>query len=85
MQPELQPKKVRLNVQISPELKSKLSAFSAFQGKRVSALVRESIEEKLEKIEKKIFEEKMKCAYQALSEENLKISEDFEYADSENL
>ena len=85
MQSELRSKKVRLNVQISPELKSKLSAFSAFQGKRVSALVRESIEEKLEKIEKKIFEEKMKCAYQALAQENLKISEDFKYVDSENL
>jgi predicted DNA-binding protein len=85
MQPELQPKKVRLNVQVSPELKSKLIELSAFQGKRVSALVRESIEEKLEKIEKKIFEEKMKCAYQALARENLKISEDFKYADSENF
>ena len=85
MQPELQPKKVRLNVQVSPELKIKLTELSVFQGKRISALVRESIEEKLEKIEKKIFEEKMKCAYQALAQENLKISEDFKYVDSENL
>jgi len=58
MQLELQPKKVRLNVQISSELKNKLTELSAFQGKRVSALVRESIEEKLEDIEKKIFAEK---------------------------
>jgi len=85
MQLELQPKKVRLNVQISSELKIKLTELSAFQGKRVSALVRESIEEKLEDIEKEIFEEKMKCAYQALAQENLKISEDFKYVDSENL
>ena len=85
MQLELQPKKVRLNVQISSELKIKLTELSAFQGKRVSALVRESIEEKLEDIEKKIFEEKMKCAYQALAQENLKISEEFKYVDSENL
>lgn len=85
MQIELQPKKVRLNVQISSELKIKLTELSAFQGKRVSALVRESIEEKLEDIEKKIFEEKMKCAYQALAQENLRISEDFKYVDSENL
>ena len=85
MQLELQPKKVRLNVQISSELKIKLTELSAFQGKRVSALVRESIEEKLEDIEKKIFEEKMKCAYQELAQENLKISEDFKYVDSENL
>jgi len=85
MQLQLQQRKVRLNVQISSGLKNKLTELSAFQGKRVSTLVRESIEEKLQDIEKKIFEEKMKCAYQALSEENLKISEDFEYADSENL
>ncbi|MBW2237833.1 MAG: hypothetical protein JRD87_05745 [Deltaproteobacteria bacterium] len=85
MQPELQPKKARLNVQISYELKVKLSQLSAFQGKKVSALVRESIEEKLKQIEKKIFEEKMKSAYQALAQENLKISEDFKYVDSENL
>jgi predicted DNA-binding protein len=85
MQLQLQPKKVRLNVQISSELKNKLIELSAFQGKRVSALVRESIEEKLEDIEKKIFEEKMKCAYQVLAQENLTISEDFKYVDSENL
>ncbi len=85
MQPNLQPQKVRLTVQISPELKSKLSQLSAFQGKKVSAFVRESIEEKIEQIDKKIFEEKMMCAYQELALENLKISEDFKYADSENL
>ena len=85
MQPKLQPEKVRLNVQISSELKVKLSQLSAFQGKKVSALVRESIEEKLDKIEKKILEEKMKRAYQSLAQENLKISEDFKYVDSENL
>ena len=85
MQPELHPNKVRLNVQISSELKIKLTELSAFQGKRVSALIRESIEEKLEDIEKKIFEEKMKCAYQALAQENMEISEDFKYVDSENL
>jgi predicted DNA-binding protein len=85
MQSRLQPKKVRLNVQISSELKGKLSQLSAVQGKKVSTLVRESIEEKLNEIEKRIFEEKMKCAYQALAQENLKISEDFKYVDSENL
>ena len=85
MQPNLQPKKARLNIQISLELKSKLSKLSAFQGKKVSTLVRESIEEKLEQIDKKIFEEKMKQAYQDLAQENLIISEDFKYVDTENL
>ena len=85
MQPKLQSKEVRLNVQISSELKARLSHLSGFQGKKISALVRESIEEKLDKIEKKMFEEEMKSAYLALAQENLKISEDFEYVDSENL
>ena len=85
MQGNLQPQKVRLNVQISSELKIKLSQLSAFQGKKVSTLVRESIEEKIAQIEKKIFEEKMKRAYQELTQENLNISEDFKYADAENL
>ena len=85
MQPKLQSNKVRLSIQIPSELKSKLSQLSVFQGKKVSVLVRESIEEKLEEIEKIILEEKMKQAYQALAQENLKISEDFKYVDSENL
>jgi predicted DNA-binding protein len=85
MQPNLQAKKARLNIQISSKLKSRLSKLSTFQGKKVSALVRESIEEKLEQIDKKIFEEKMKQAYQGLSQENLKISDDFKYVDTENL
>ena len=85
MQPKLQPNKVRLSIQIPSELKSKLSQLSVFQGKKVSVLVRESIEEKLEEIEKVILENKMKQAYQALAQENLKISEDFKYVDSENL
>ena len=85
MQPYLKQKKARLNIQISSELKNKLFQISAFQGKKVSALVRESIEEKIRKIEEKIFEEKMRSAYQELAQENLKISEDFKYADTENL
>jgi predicted DNA-binding protein len=85
MQPNLQPKKARINVQISSELKSKLSQISDYQGKKISTLVRESIEEKVNQIEKKIFKEKMKNAYQDLSDENLKISEDFKYSDADNL
>ncbi len=85
MQSNSPSKKVRLNVQISSELKNKLFQLSASQGKKVSTLVRESIEEKLKQIDKKIFEEKMKAAYKELAQENLKISEDFRYVDAENL
>jgi predicted DNA-binding protein len=85
MRQELQPKKARLNIQISSELKSKLFQVSALQGKKVSVLVRESIEEKIKQTEKKMFEEEMKHAYLDLAQENLKISKDFEHIDAENL
>lgn len=85
MRTNLQAKKSRLSIQISSEIKNKLSRASALEGKKLSTLVRESIEEKLEQIEKKRFEEEMKSAYQELAQENLEISEDFKYVDAENL
>ena len=85
MEPELQHRTARLNVQISVELKEKLSYLSSFQGKKISTLVRESIEEKLKQIDDQIFEENMKRAYQGLAQENMAISDDFKYVDSENL
>ena len=78
-------KKVRLNVQIPFELKNKLNWASVIEGKKMSVLVRECIEQKLRRIEKKVFEEKMKNAYLDLAQENLEISKDFQYSDSENL
>jgi predicted DNA-binding protein len=85
MRQDLQPKKARLNIQISSKLKSRLFQVSALQGKKVSVLVRESIEEKIKQTEKKMFEEEMKHAYLDLAQENLKISKDFEHIDAENL
>ena len=76
---------VRLNIQISPELKRKLAEVSTLEGKKISVLVRESIEENLKQIEKKIIEEKMKQAYLDLAQENLDVSEDFKYVDAESL
>ncbi len=46
-------KKVRLNVQIPFELKDKLTWASVIEGKKMSVLVRESIEQELRRIEKK--------------------------------
>ncbi|MEW5949659.1 MAG: hypothetical protein AB1711_09665 [Thermodesulfobacteriota bacterium] len=85
MRTNLQAKKSRLSIQISSEIKNKLSRASALQGKKLSVLIRESIEEKLEQIEKERFEEEMKSAYQELAQENLEILEDFKYVDAENL
>ena len=59
MQSSLQSKKARINIQLPAELKEKLSKLSAFEGKNVSTLVRESIEQKLAQIDKQIFEEKL--------------------------
>lgn len=85
METGLRPKTAKLNVQISVELKERLSYLSSFQGKKVSTLVRESIEEKLRQIDDQIFEEKMRRAYQGLAQENMAISDDFKYVDAENL
>lgn len=85
MQQDLPSEKVRLNIQISSELKSKLFRVSALQGKKVSVLVRESIEEKIKQTEKRMFEQEMKHAYLDLAQENLEISKDFEHIDAENL
>lgn len=77
--------KVRINIQLPAEIKDKLFEVSSRQGKKVSAFVRESIEEKLVRIDGQLFEEQMKAAYQNLAEENLRISEDFKFSDAENL
>jgi predicted DNA-binding protein len=80
-----QREKVRINIQLPTEIKDKLFEASSRQGKKVSAFVRESIEEKLIQIDRQVFEERMKAAYQDLAEENLHISEDFKFSDAENL
>lgn len=85
MPPMVHQEKVRINIQLSAEIKERLIQTSARQGKNISVLVRESIEEKLRQIDKRVFEENMKAAYQDLSEENLCICEDFKFSDSENL
>ena len=76
---------MKLNIQIPVELKEKLIIVSALEGKKISVLVRESIDEKLEKINRRIFEQEMKSAYLDMAQENLQISDDFKYSDSENL
>jgi len=85
MRQDLPSDKARLNIQVSSELKSKLFQVSALQGKKVSVLVRESIEAKIKQIEKKMFVQEMKRAYQDMAQENLEISKDFEHIDAENL
>ncbi|MEW6614033.1 MAG: hypothetical protein AB1401_00960 [Thermodesulfobacteriota bacterium] len=81
----VQRKHVRINIQVPGETRDKLAEVASLQGKKISALVRESIDEKISRIERELFEEKMKTAYEGLSEENACISEDFKYVDSENL
>ena len=81
----LHQEKVRINVQLPVDIKERLSKASSRQGKKVSALVRESIEEKLNHLDQQVFAEQMKVAYQDLAEENLRVCEDFKYSDAENL
>jgi predicted DNA-binding protein len=80
-----QQEKVRINIQLPAETREKLFKASSLQGKKVSAFVRESIEEKLIQLEKLDFENRMKAAYQDLAEENINISEEFKFSDAENL
>ncbi len=78
-------KDARLNLIVPLELKRKLIRAAAAQGKKVSALVRESIEEKLARTERALFEEKMREAYLGMAEENLQTVEEFKFVDAENL
>jgi predicted DNA-binding protein len=80
-----QQEKARINIQITAEIKDRLFQASSREGKNVSTLVRESIEEKLLQLDRQDLEERMKAAYQDLSEENIRICEDFKFSDSENL
>jgi hypothetical protein len=64
------------------DLKRKLIKTAAAQGKKVSALVSESIEEKLARTERVLFEEKMRAAYLEMAEENLATVEEFKHADA---
>lgn len=85
MTQELSAKDTRLNLIVPVDLKKRLSRAAATQGKKVSALVRESIEEKLVQVEREQFEQKMREAYLDMAEENLEIVDDFKYADAENF
>ena len=80
-----QQEKVRINIQLPAEIKDRLFEASSRQGKNVSALVRESIEEKLMQLDRQVLEEQMKVAYQDLAEENIRVCEDFKFSDAENL
>jgi len=80
-----QQEKVRINIQLPAEIKEKLFKASSLQGKNVSAFVRESIEEKLIKLERQDFEKRMKAAYLDMAEENINVSEEFKFSDAENL
>ena len=81
----VQQEKVRINIQLPAGIKDRLFEASSRQGKNVSALVRESIEEKLIQLDRQVLEERMKAAYQDLSEENICVGEDFKFSDAENL
>jgi len=75
----------RLQIVVPQELKERLRQMAAGKGKKISALVRESIEEKIRELEREVFEEKMRDAYIDMAEENISTAEDFRYSDAENL
>lgn len=85
MLPTTNREKARMTISISIETQNKLRQLSHFQGKRISDFIRETIEEKLSQMDRRNFEDQMKVAYQELAHENILISNEFQYADSENL
>lgn len=76
---------VRLNILISREMRDRLAEIAAGHDMKMSALVRESIHEKISRIERKQLEEDMQAAYLGLAEENARLSEEFRYVDGEGL
>jgi len=80
-----QQEKARINIQLPVEIKERLFQASTREGKNVSTLVRESIEEKLMQLDGQALEERMKAAYQDMAEENIRICDDFKFSDAENF
>lgn len=78
-------KLVRLNIQIPKQMRDQLAHASSKQGKNMSTLVRESINEKIAQLNKKWLEEDMKAAYQGLAEENSQLADEFKFTDAENI
>jgi predicted DNA-binding protein len=78
-------KVLRLQVVLPLEMKEKLRRMAAGKGKKISAFVREAIEQKIIELERELYEERMREAYLGLAEENLRVMEDFRYTDAENL
>ena len=85
MAQKLSARDARLNLVVPLELKSRLVKTASAQGKKVSALVRESIEDKLAQMERKLYEDNMREAYLEMAGENLDIAEDFKHLDAENI
>jgi predicted DNA-binding protein len=85
MLPTTNREKARMTISISIETQNKLRQLSHFQGKRISDFIRETIEEKLSQMDRQNLEDQIKVAYQELAHENILISNEFQYADSENL
>jgi metal-responsive CopG/Arc/MetJ family transcriptional regulator len=80
-----QQEKTRLNIQLTAEVKGRLFRASNREGRNVSTLVRDAIEEKLQQLERQDREKQMKAAYQDLADENIRVCGDFRFADAENL
>jgi hypothetical protein len=58
---------------------------AAGKRKKVSTPVRESIGEKLDRMEREIFEKKMRESYLEMAAENLVTVDEFKHPDAENL
>lgn len=76
---------IRLSVLIPRATKDRLTEISSANKTRLSTFVRESIDEKISRMEQEVFEERMRLAYQDMAEENLSLCKEFKHVDAEHL
>lgn len=78
-------KLVRLNIQIPKDMRDQLAHASSRQGMNISALVRESIKEKITQLNSQWLEADLRAAYEGMAEENAQLADEFRFTDAENL
>ena len=78
-------KLIRLNIQIPKDMRDQLAHASSRQGMNMSALVRESIKEKITQLNSQWLEADLRAAYEGMAEENAQLADECRFTDAENL
>lgn len=73
----------RVNIQLPGELKSEAERYAERRGESLSAFLRESVRERIDRIRREDREQQLEAAYRAMSEENRRAAEEHEAVDLE--